>query len=115
MDEIWNPDLIKQVLDSSLEQLDQATLTRLQAARIRALKHYQARNAALPLLTWVGENALWNTPAHRHRIYHWIGTVILVACLFSGIAYWQQAMDDDAADADIAILTDDLPIEYYID
>jgi len=115
MDEILNPDLIKQVLDSSLAQLDQATLIRLHAARERALNHYQARNAALPLLAWVGEHALWNTPAYPYRIYRWIGTFILVACLFSGIAYWQQSMEDDTTDADIAILTDDLPIQYYVD
>lgn len=115
MDETWNPDHIKQVLNSSLERLDQATLIRLRAARMRALDHYKAGNAYRPLLARAGKHALWNTPAHPRRIYRWIGAAVLVASLVSGISYWQQAMDDDTADADIAILTDDLPIQYYMD
>jgi hypothetical protein len=41
--------------------------------------------------------------------------MLLVASLFSSIAYRQQAMDSDTSDEDIAILTDDLPIQYYLE
>jgi len=41
--------------------------------------------------------------------------MLLAASLFSGIAYWQHVMDNDTSDEDIAILTDDLPIQYYVD
>ena len=41
--------------------------------------------------------------------------MLLAASLFSGITYWQQAIDNDTGDVDIAILTDDLPIQYYVD
>lgn len=109
MDEKWNPELIKQLLNRSLAQLDQPTLARLRAARLQALNRYETRSATLPLFTWASDNVNWHASAHRHRIYYWRGAILLAAVLFSGIAYWQQATDNDTSDVDIAILTDDLP------
>ena len=115
MDEKWNPEPIKQLLNRSLAQLDQPTLARLRAARMHALNRYEARGAPLPLFAWAGGHVIWHASAHRHRIYYWIGTILLAASLFSGLVYWQQAMDNDISDVDIAILTDDLPLQYYLD
>jgi len=115
MDEKWNPEPIKQLLNRSLAQLDRPTLARLRAARMQALNRYEARSATLPLFAWAGEHVIWHAPAHRHSIHYWIGAILLAASLFGGIAYWQQAMDNDISDVDIAILTDDLPIQYYVD
>ena len=115
MNEKWNPERIKQLLNRSLAQLDQPTLARLHAARLQAMNRHEARSATLPLFAWTGEHIIWHASAHRHRIYYWMGAILLAASLFSGIAYWQQTMDNDTGDVDIAILTDDLPIQYYVD
>jgi hypothetical protein len=115
MDENWNPELIKQLLNRSLAQIDQPTLAGLRSARMHALNRYEARSSTLPLFAWAGEHVIWHASAHRHRIYYWIGAMLLVASLFSSIAYRQQAMDSDTSDEDIAILTDDLPIQYYLE
>jgi len=115
MDEKWNPEPVKQLLNRSLAQLEQPTLARLYAARLQALNRYEARSATSPLFAWDGEQVIWHTSAHRHSIHYWVGVILLAASLFGGIAYWQQAIDNDTSDVDLAILTDDLPLQYYTD
>jgi len=113
MEENWNPESISQLLNRSLLRLDQPMLACLRSARKQALDRYEARRAALPLFAWAGEHIIWHESAHRR--YYWIGAILLAASLFSGITYWQQAMDSDTSAEDIAILTDDLPIQYYVE
>lgn len=115
MDEEWNSEPIKHMLNRSLAQLDQPTLACLRSARVQALNRYEAHNATLPLFAWTGEHLIWHASAHRYRDYYWIGVILLAASLFSSIAYWQQAVDNDSSDDDIAILTDDLPIQYFVE
>lgn len=113
MDENWNPEPVKQLLNRSLAQLDQSTLTRLRSAREQALDHYAAHRTTLPLHAWAGEHAIWRAPGYRS--YYRIGLLLLVLSLFSSIVYWQQTLDNDTSSEDIAILTGDLPIQFYID
>ena len=80
-----------------------------------ALNRHEARSITSPLFAWAGEHAIWHPSAHRHGIHYWFGATLLAVSLFYGIVYWQQAMDNDTSDVDIAILTDDLPIQYYAD
>ncbi len=115
MDEQWNPDAVKQLLDSALGQIDQSTLVRLHAARAIAVNRRKAGTAILPLLAWSGVPVTQHAPVHRHKLYQWIGILLIAACIVNGIVYsWQQAMNDDASDVDIQILTGDLPIEYFL-
>ena len=115
MDEKCNPESIKQLLNRSLAQLDQTTLDRLSAARMQALNRHQARRATSPLLAWAGEHAIWHPSVHHHGIHYWFGAILLAVGLFCGIVYWQQTTDNDTSDVDIAILTDYLPIQYYLE
>ena len=115
MEKEWDPEPVRQLLDRSLAQLDQPALARLRAARFQALNRYETHNATMPLVAWNGEHAIWYASAQRHSIHYWIGAILLAASLFSNIVYWQNAMDNDASDVDIGILTDDLPIQYYTD
>ena len=115
MDKKFDPEPIKQLLNRSLAQIDLTTLVRLHAARLQALNRYEARSSTLTLFAWAGEHITWHSSVPRHNIHYWIGAMLLGFSLFSGIAYWQQAMDNDTSDVDIAILTDDLPIQYYVD
>ena len=63
MDEKWNPEPIKLLLNRSLAQVDQPTLARLRAARLQALNRHEARSASLPLHAWAGERVIWHAPA----------------------------------------------------
>ncbi|MGC2459087.1 MAG: DUF3619 family protein [Gallionellaceae bacterium] len=115
MDDKLNPELIRQLLNCSLERIDQSTLANLRSARRRALSHYEARSGTLPLFTWSHGHKIWHLSAHRHRVYYWIGAILFAASLFGGIAYWQQVRDDASIDEEISILTDHLPIQYFVD
>ncbi|MGO8756465.1 MAG: DUF3619 family protein [Gallionellaceae bacterium] len=115
MDDKLNPELIRQLLNCSLDRIDQSTLANLRSARLRALSHYEARRGTVPLFAWSDGHEIWHALAHRHRVYYWIGAILLAASLFGGIAYWQQVRDDASIDEEISILTDDLPIQYFVD
>ncbi len=111
MDQKFYPEHVKQLLNRSLGRLDQPTLARLRDVRIQALARYDARSAA-PIFAWAGN---WHVAGSHHKSYYGAIVVLLIALLFSGTAYWHQATDHDVSDVDIAILTDDLPIEMYVD
>jgi len=115
MGEDWDPESVRQLLNSSLEQFDPPTLDQLRAARMHALSRHSVRNIVSPMFAWRGRHVLWNEPIHRHISHHWIGGILLAACLFTGMTYWQHATDSDTDDVDIAILTDDLPLQYYLE
>jgi len=99
MNEDWNSEFIKQVLNRSPEQLDQFTLAHLRSARRQTLGRYEARSATVPLFAWAGEHIIRPASVLRHRSDYWIGTLLLAASLFSSIAYWQQTMENDTARA----------------
>ncbi len=115
MNQEWSRESLKHLLNRSLEQIDQPTLARLHAARALALSRHEARTATLPLFAWTGVPAIQHASGHNHKIFHWIGAMLLAASILNGIAYyWQEAMDNDASDVDIAILTDEEPIQYFL-
>jgi hypothetical protein len=120
MDEKRDTESIKRLLNRSLVQIDPSALGRLQDARLQALNHLKARGVAtLPVFARAGEHAIWQASSQRHRFYYWVGAILLAVSLSYGITYWLQAMDSEASDADIdidiAILTDDLPLHFYLD
>jgi hypothetical protein len=117
MDDRWNSEPITELLNQSLLKIDQLTLVRLHAARERALNcHDACATATLPLYAWAGSHVIQHVSANRHKIYNWIGSLLLAACISNGIIYyWQETMNDKASEMDIAILTGDLPIEYFLE
>ena len=115
MDQEWNRESLKHLLNRSLEQIDQPTLARLHAARALAVSLYEAHTATLPLFAWTGVPAIQHASGPHHKIYHWIGAMLLAASILNGIAYyWQEAIDNDTTVVDIAILTDEEPIQYFL-
>ncbi len=115
MNQKFHPEQIKQLLNRSLTQLDQPTLTRLRDARTQALARYDTYSMA-PAFAWASS---WTGHRHaadsHHKHYYLAAAVLLAALLFSGTTYWHHTTDHDISDVDIAILTDDLPIEMYVD
>lgn len=55
----------------------------------------------------------WLTP---HSTHQWIATIILlVAVLFGGLNYWHHMKESELGQLDTAILTDELPLEVFVD
>jgi hypothetical protein len=105
---------IAKLLNRSANQLDRGTLDKLQAAR-RAALQYQHTEQQAPVLAWLTEHGVihhGSTP--YHRAYNFGMAVLLVVLLFGGALYWQQQCNDHS-DIDVDILTDDLPVEMYVD
>ncbi len=115
MNKDLKPEAVKHLLNRSLASIEQPTLTRLRQARQEALGRYEAQHAMNPALAWISAHTGLNGSAHHHKWHFWLAAVLLVSCLISGIAYWQQANENDTSDVDIEILTDDLPIHVYVD
>ena len=102
-------------LDRSIEKIDAGTLARLGAARRFALSRHRERPAVVWGLAWAVNAA---SPLAAYRQY---GTRYLIAvCAFvlaiAGVAYWHtSAPVTDFAEIDLNLLTDDLPINAYLD
>lgn len=102
---------IKRLLDRSADHLDRTTLDGLHAAHKHALQRQRASSPA-----WVSQNGT----LHGHwqisqRALNWIIAAVVVTLLAINLTYWERASEHDHSDIDIAILTDDLPVDMYVD
>jgi hypothetical protein len=103
---------VRQALDRSASRIDQATLVKLRRVRSNAMAHFDA-HAAEPVFAWAGLSG-W-VAGTRRSLYYWLAAILLVVCAVNGAAYWQHVRDNDDVEADIAILTDEMPIDVYLD
>lgn len=106
---------IVQRLDDGLHRLDAGTLEGLTAARRAALARHREAPATVAGLAWAGA-------AGRFVSHHLFGTRVAVAVATlviatAGVLYWQNATapNGDVADLEISLLTDELPINAYLD
>ncbi len=108
MTENLNIDAIRQLLNRSAGQLEPSTLASLRQARERALlRHAPQGSHARGLI------AGWNLGAKRRAAVTFFATLLLAICLFGGVTYyWQQTRDN--SEIDLAILTDDMPVDVYV-
>ena len=98
-------------LDYGVERLDAGTRERLAAARRVALSHYRERPAPVLSLAWALEKGEQLSDGARYAI---AGAALVLGLI--GVAYWQTAMNgNDVSDVDVKLLTDDLPIDAYLD
>jgi uncharacterized protein DUF3619 len=105
---------IVESLDDGLNQLDAGTRERLMAARRSALARYPAApvrvfglKLAGPVGDFLGQHVFGTSVAA-------VATALLIAT--AGVVYWQSvAPNGDSADVEIALLTDELPINAYLD
>ncbi len=102
---------IAHLLTRATQQLDDHTATALQRARSVALEKQSQRDPVFALTT--GHSMRWLLP---HSASQRVATFILLAAiLFGGLSFWRHAHENDLAHLDIAILTDDLPLEVFVD
>lgn len=105
------PERIVRLLTRAAQQLDDNTLAALHRGRSVALERQSLSKPFFALST--GYSIRW--PA-LHPAHQWAAAIILLAAiLFGGISYWQHAQENDLAHLDAAILTDDLPLEVFVD
>lgn len=103
------PERIAKLLTRAAQQLDDDTVAALRQARNVALQRQSLSKPVFALST--GHNIRWLMP---HSTQQWVAAIILfVAILFGGLSYWQH--ENDLSHLDTAILTDDLPLEVFVD
>lgn len=106
--------LIKSTLDIATTQLAPATLDKLRMARTKALAHQRISHTA-PAFAWASGNN-FNHSSHLQKSIHWVKIAFLAAVLISGASIWHDyTSEHDLSEVDISILTDDLPLNVYLD
>jgi len=106
---------IVQHLDYGVDHLDAATRERLLAARGVALARYRERPEPVLGLAWAGQAVARVREYRFHDARHVIAIAALIIGLI-GFAYWQSmGAVNELADIDASLLTDELPINAYLD
>jgi hypothetical protein len=105
-----DPSKIAELLTLSARQLDEATLSALVNARQNALQRQSVRAPAFVL-----DTGRWTHSLIPHSIQQWALAGLLVAIVIVGTSYWHQVQEQQIDELDVAILTDDLPIEAFVD
>ena len=96
-------------LDYGADQLKPGTLYRLQSARRNALEKYHPKAAGW---AW-GGSVSWS--GSMLSVKFLLPLAVLLAGL-AGAIYWQNLQQgNDLAEIDLHLLTDDLPINAYLD
>lgn len=102
-------------LDYGVDNLDPAVRDRLAASRRAALSRYRSQPRTVFGLAWAGQ-LVGRLP--DHHVFNARVLVVAAALLVAtaGVAYWQgRGPANDLADIDFNLLTDELPINAYLD
>jgi len=105
---------IVQQLDRGVQHLDPATCERLAAARKVALSHYHEKPEPAFGLAWA-MNAISHKGVQRPYGARYLIAVAALVLGLIGVAYWQTMTSNDFSDIDVNLLTDDLPLNAYLD
>ncbi|MBI3221608.1 MAG: DUF3619 family protein [Nitrosomonadales bacterium] len=107
----FNSDKIIRALDHGTRQLAPETLSGLAQARQQALSRQLVRAPAFVL-----DSGRWTSRLLPHTTQQWLAALIIAAAVvIGGTGYWQQHQEQQISDLDVAILTDELPIEVFVD
>ena len=102
---------IGNLLNRAAHQLDRSTLNELRTARHNALQ-----NQRVDTPTWVSQNGLLHGKLQlTQRALNWIIVAVVASLLVINLTYWDRTYEHDHSDIDIAILTDDLPVDMFVD
>jgi hypothetical protein len=102
-------------LEHGLGTIKQGTAYQLQSARQAALERYREAPEPLFGLAWAGDVAFRVTTSRYFNTRNMLALGLLILSLI-GVTYWQVVLQsNDIADIDANLLTDDLPINAYLD
>ena len=99
-------------LDYGVERLDPVIRERLANARQAALARYRAQPE--PVFAWAAA-AVSGRGGQRTQGARYLIAVAALLVGLTGVVYWQTRGPNDFADIDVNLLTDDLPINAYLD
>lgn len=105
-----NAEKIAKLLTQSAGQLNESTVYALADARRNALQRQTARVPIFMLAT--GQWIPGLMPAYVQR---WIAAGVFLAMLAGTASYMQHSHEQQISDLDVAILTDELPMEVFVD
>lgn len=106
-----DPEQIAGLLTLATEQMDRNTVAALRRARHAALDRQTAHAPAYALDS---RHGLHLPIPHTPR--QWAAAVLLIAAITGSMGYWQHLHQHEMmAHLDVAILTDDMPLEVFID
>ncbi len=106
---------IVQHLEYGVDRIDTGTRERLLAARKGALARYREQPAPVFGLAWAGQAVARVSDPGFYNTRHLLAVAALVLGL-AGLAYWQGVgMGNDVTEIDEGLLTDELPINAYLD
>jgi len=104
-----------QHLDYGVDRLEPRVRERLLTARKAALSSYRAQPEPVLGLAWAGQAAARIMEPNFYDARNLIAITALVLALV-GVAWWQgNAPVNDIADIDTSLLTDELPVNAYLD
>ena len=107
---------IAQLLTQSTRQLDAATISALFNARQNALELQSSRASVLTLNPASAHTpARWSERLIPHSAQPWIAGALLIIVLLAGTGYWQTVQEQQIDETDVAILTDELPMDVFVD
>lgn len=103
-------------LNEGVGEIPAAARDRLEVARKLALSRYRAAPAAVGALASAGNALARFTGHHPAALRYALGAVALAAALIT-VTYWQanSRPANELAEIDTKILTDELPINAYLD
>lgn len=106
-----DPQKIAQLLTQSAQQLDESTITALTKARRNALSMQPSRVPVLATTT-----GRWAANLMPHTSIQWLATGLLIALLsVAGSSFWQHSNEQQISELDVAILTDEMPLDVFVD
>jgi hypothetical protein len=103
------------LLDESAGEMDRRTAERLATARRRALDHY--RPEPVPVWRWLLAGGAGGSHAADPRRYA-ARMLLVAAAVASAVAIgmtWTTSRGTDIAEIDAALLSDELPINAFLD
>jgi len=104
-----------QYLDYGVDHLEPGVRERLAVARRTALSHYREKPATVLGLVWAGQAAVRLTEHRSHGARLLIAAAALLLAT-AGVVYWQSTGPANGlTDIDLYLLTDELPINAYLD
>lgn len=105
-----NPHQVARLLTYSSRQLDDHTLTLLAKARQASLCKQKIKSPA-----WAFAGHVFLRGFTPRVDYTWLFAGLILAALMVGGNFWQNDLDQQNCDIDVAILTDELPLEVFLD